>query len=175
MKKLSFLSLCVALGLFLPGCGGSSAKTPEDLGKAVLMSLTKNDKDLYEKYVADYSDAKAVVRAALPTLPERERENIEEEIESGELKEKVESKGKESLISWSSVREEGESDGVEWKGAKFMDAEFRLRVRNGMTGASDILVTFKSGGQTYGFEIDEAVDCDGKWKLIDKLRWRGER
>ena len=95
MKKLYFLSLCVALGLFAPGCGDSSAnantwgevfgtaktpedpaeddssaKTPEKLAEAVLMSLKKNDSDLYEKHVADYSDVKASIRAALPEMDE---------------------------------------------------------------------------------------------------------
>lgn len=178
MKKLSLLSLCVALGLLLPGCGDSSAKTPEDLGKVVLMSLKKNDKDLYEKYVADYSDAMAAVSTALSELDENrraEREEAEEMLKSGDFKVKVERSRVENLRSWSSVREEGESDGVEWKDAKFVTAEWKLGDRNGVKGASDILVTFKSEGQIYVFEVDKAVDCGGKWKSTDELHWRGER
>ena len=68
MKNFSFLSLCVALGLLLPGCGSLPAKTPEDLAKVVLTSLKKNDKDLYEKYAADYSDAMTMMRARLGEL-----------------------------------------------------------------------------------------------------------
>jgi hypothetical protein len=78
----------------------------------------------------------------------------------------------ENLHSWVEVREEGEDVGVEWEDVEFEDADCEIEERMGFEGTDEILVTFKSGGQSFKFEIDGAFKVGGTWKSVEELRWR---
>ncbi len=172
MNKLPFLSLLVALALFSSGCGGSSAKTPKDLAEIVLMSLKENEIDLYKKYVLDYSEFQAFMREGLSELEGKEKEELKEGLDSGQIMARFDKTRAENLYSWFEVREEGEDKGVEWEDVEFEDAECEIEERIGYEGTGGIFVTFKSGGQSFKLEIDGALKVDGTWKSAAELRWR---
>lgn len=185
MKKTINLLLLFFLTPFLISCSFAQNNTEEELAKTVTSLLAKNNQTGFNKIIMTREEwikfaDKVVTSSKKSSSDERTQSDMRILKEFIRLRNVLTKEGSDerkrltinierTKKSFDKVRLSATKAGIDWKNYKIVSIKKQTNIKFNIKN-SDIRIQLQSSGATYRFEIDDAYNWNGEWKIGDLMR-----